>query len=142
MKTFVPKKVNIKRDWYIIDASNIPVGRLATEIAIRLRGKNKVEFTPHLNMGGCVVVINSELTTLTGGKWDNKNYFSYAGYVGNIKKMSALEKHKKNNTFIIENAVAGMIPKTKFKKDILKRLKVFPSSEHTYLAQKPIHFTI
>lgn len=142
MKTFVPKKVDIKRDWYVIDALDLPLGRLAVEIAIRLRGKNKSNFTPHLNMGGCVIVLNCDKFRFTGNKWSDKNYFSYSGYVGNVKKISALEKHKKDDKFIIENAVAGMIPRTKFKKDILKRLKLFSSSDHTYEAQKPVCFTI
>ena len=137
MKTFVPKKSDISRKWYIIDASGKPVGRIATEVAKILRGKNKPTFTPHLDTGDGVVIINAEKIVLTGNKWKDKKYFRYSGYVGNVKSISAEKIHEKNPTFILEKAIAGMIPRTKFKKDILMRLKVYAGNEHKQEAQNP-----
>jgi large subunit ribosomal protein L13 len=137
MKTFVPKKTDITREWYVVDATGKSVGRLAAEVAIILRGKNKPTFTPHLDTGGSVVVINSEKIQLTGNKWSSKKYYKYSGYVGNLKETTAEKMHEKKPTFIVENAVAGMIPRTKFKKDILKRLKVYVRAEHRHEAQNP-----
>ncbi len=137
MKTFVPKKTDITRSWYIVDATGKSVGRLATEVATVLRGKNKPTFTPHLDMGDGVVVINAEKVVLTGNKWKNKKYFSYSGYVGHVKETTAERMHEKKPTFILEKAIAGMIPRTKFKKDILKRLKVYAGAEHRQEAQNP-----
>ena len=137
MKTFVPKKSDIKRDWYIVDAAGKPVGRIATEIAIVLRGKNKPTFTPHLDTGDGVIVINADKIVLTGNKWAAKKYFRYSGYVGNVKETTAEKMHAKNPTFIVVTAVAGMIPRTKFKNDILMRLKVYAGTEHRQEAQQP-----
>ncbi len=137
MKTFVPKKSDIIRDWYIVDATGKSVGRIATEIAKILRGKNKPTFTPHLDTGDGVVVINAEKIVLTGNKWSDKKYFRYSGYVGNVKTITAEKIHEKKPTFILEKAIAGMIPRTKFKKDILMRLKVYAGSEHRQEAQNP-----
>lgn len=137
MKTFVPKKGDIERNWFIVDATNKPVGRLATEVAKVLRGKNKPLFSPHLDCGDGVVIINAEKIALTGNKWEQKKYYRYSGYVGNVKETPADKMLEKKPTFIVENAVAGMIPRTKFKKDMLKRLKVYVGSDHRQTAQEP-----
>ena len=137
MKTFVPKQSDITRAWYIVDAAGKPVGRIATEVAKVLRGKNKPTFTPHLDTGDGVVIINSDKIVLTGNKWKDKKYFRYSGYVGNVKTTTAEKIHESKPTFIVEKAVAGMIPRTKFKKDILMRLKVYAGTEHRQEAQNP-----
>lgn len=137
MKTFVPKKTDITRSWYIVDAAGKSVGRLATEVATVLRGKNKPTFTPHLDTGDGVVVINAEQVVLTGNKWKDKKYYRYSGYVGNLKVTTAEKMHEKKPTFIVETAIAGMIPRTKFKNEILKRLKVYAGAEHRQEAQNP-----
>ncbi len=137
MKTFVPKKTEITRSWYLIDAAGKPVGRIAAEAAKMLRGKNKPTFTPHLDTGDGVVIINAQDIVLTGNKWDQKKYFRYSRYVGNVKEFTAEKMHEKDPTFILETAIAGMIPRTKFKKDILMRLKVYPGASHQQEAQKP-----
>lgn len=137
MKTFVPKKSDIERKWFLIDAEGKSVGRLSTEIAKILRGKNKPLFSPHLDCGDSVIVINAEKVSFSGSKWDQKKYYRYSGYVGNVKETSAKKMLEKKPEFILENSVAGMIPRTKFKKDMLKRLKVYAGSEHRQEAQKP-----
>ena len=137
MKTFVPKKSDITRDWFIVDAAGKPLGRIATEVAKVLRGKTKPIFTPHLDTGDGVIVINAEKVVLTGNKWSQKKYFRYSGFVGNVKETTAEKMLEKKPTFILENAIAGMIPRTKFKKDMLKRLKVVTGTEHRQDAQQP-----
>ena len=137
MKTFVPKKSDITRDWFIVDAAGKPLGRIATEVAKVLRGKTKPIFTPHLDTGDGVIVINAEKVVLTGNKWSQKKYFRYSGYVGNVKETTAEKMLEKKPTFILENAIAGMIPRTKFKKDMLKRLKVVTGTKHRQDAQQP-----
>ena len=137
MKTFVPKKSDITREWFIVDAAGKPLGRIATEVAKVLRGKTKPIFTPHLDTGDGVIIINAEKVVLTGNKWSQKKYFRYSGYVGNVKETTAEKMLEKKPTFILENAVAGMIPRTKFKKDMLKRLKVVTGTEHRQDAQQP-----
>ncbi len=138
MKTFVPKKSDITRAWFVVDAAGKPVGRIATEVAKVLRGKNKPTFTPHLDTGDGVIIINADKVVLTGNKWSQKKYFRYSGYVGNVKETTAEKMMEKKPTFILENAVAGMIPRTKFKNDLLKRLKVVTGTEHRQDAQQPI----
>ncbi len=137
MKTFVPKKIDIIREWFIVDATGKSVGRIATEVAKALRGKNKPTFIPHLDTGDGVIIINAEKVVLTGNKWTQKKYFRYSGYIGNVKETTAEKMLEKNPTFILENAIAGMIPRTKFKNEILKRLKVTVGSEHRHDAQQP-----
>ena len=137
MRTFVPKKADITRKWYIVDAADKPVGRIATEVAKVLRGKNKPLFTPHLDCGDGVIIINAEKVLFTGNKWQQKKYYRYSGYVGNVKSTTAEKMLEKKPTFILENAVAGMLPRVKFKNDILKRLKVYVGTEHRQEAQNP-----
>lgn len=137
MKTFVPKIADITREWFIVDAAGKSVGRIATEVAKALRGKNKPTFTPHLDTGDGVIVINAEQVSFSGNKWGQKKYFRYSGYVGNVKETTAEKMLEKKPTFILENAIAGMIPRTKFKKEILKRLKVVVGSDHRHDAQQP-----
>lgn len=137
MKTFVPKKTDIVRSWYLIDATDKPVGRIAAEAAKILRGKNKPTFTPHLDTGDGIVIINSQKIVLTGNKWEQKKYFRYSRYIGNVKEATAAKTHEKDPTFILETAIAGMIPRTKFKKNILMRLKVYAGETHNQGGQNP-----
>lgn len=137
MKTFVPKKSDIIRNWYIVDAAGKSAGRIATEVAKVLRGKNKPTFTPHLDTGDAVIIINAQQVVLTGNKWADKKYYRYSGYVGNVKETTAEKMHEKDPCFVLEKAIAGMIPRTKFKKDILMRLKVYAGTDHRHEAQQP-----
>ncbi len=139
MKTFVPKIMNgADRKWYLIDAKDKVLGKIAVEITNILRGKNKTIFTPHLDLGDYVVVINAEKVKLTGeNKLRDKKYYSHSGYLGNLKTTSAEEMMEKNPTRILELAIKGMIPRNKLRKDVLERLKIFVGEEHEHKAQTP-----
>lgn len=136
-KTFSMKASQIDKKWHLIDAEGKVLGRLATDIALILRGKTKPSFTPTMDMGDNVVVINAEKVVLTGSKAEDKDYFSHSGYPGggkftNIKKLMA-EKPE----FVIEHAVKGMLPKNKLSRKIIKNLKIYAGPEHPHAAQKP-----
>lgn len=137
MKTFVAKPAEVKRDWYIVDADGQTLGRLATEIAKRLRGKHKAEYTPHVDTGDYIVVINAEKIRVTGRKAADKMYYRHTGYPGGLKSMSfeKLVAHKGESP--IELAVKGMIPRTPLGRAMLKKLKVYTGSEHPHTAQQP-----
>ena len=141
MKTFLPKVENQDRKWYLVDAREQVLGRLATEIASVLMGKNKPTYTDFLDTGDFVVVVNAEKIKLTGKKWDDKMYYSHSGYPGGLKEVSAkrlLEKHPER---IVEFAVKGMLPKNKLGRRMLKRLKVYTGGEHPHAAQHPAVLT-
>jgi large subunit ribosomal protein L13 len=137
VKTFVAKPAEVKRDWYIVDAEGQTLGRLATEIARRLRGKHKAEYTPHVDTGDYIVVINAEKIHVTGRKASDKMYYRHTGYPGGLKSMSfdKLVAHKGESP--IELAVKGMIPRTPLGRAMLKKLKVYTGSEHPHTAQQP-----
>ncbi len=137
MKTFLPNKSTLERKWYIVDAEGQTLGRIATEIAVVLRGKGKPDFTPHLDTGDGVIVINAEKISLSGDKWAQKKYYSHSGYLGSLKEVAAEKLMEKKPTEIIRRAVAGMIPKNRLKKDILLRLRIFVGPEHNLSAQNP-----
>lgn len=136
-KTHTPK-VQSKADkkWYLVDADGKTLGRLATEIAVILRGKNKPTFTPHLDMGDYVVVINAEKVHLTGRKEEQKEYIHHTGYLGHLRRNPISEVRKKNPVRIINEAVAGMIPRNRLKKFTLKKLMVYAGNEHPHVGQK------
>lgn len=137
MKTFVAKPAEVKRDWYIVDAEGLTLGRMATEIARRLRGKHKAEFTPHVDTGDYIVVINAEKVHVTGRKAKDKQYYRHSGYPGGLKSMSfeKLIAHKGESP--IELAVKGMIPRNPLGRAMLKKLKVYVGTEHPHAAQQP-----
>ncbi|TCS36175.1 50S ribosomal protein L13 [Reinekea marinisedimentorum] len=137
MKTFVAKPAEVKRDWYVIDAEGQTLGRLATEVARRLRGKHKAEYTPHVDTGDYIVVINAEKVHVSGRKAKDKMYYRHTGYPGGLKSMSfeKLVAHKGESP--IELAVKGMIPRTPLGRTMLKKLKVYAGSEHPHTAQQP-----
>ncbi|HAF87092.1 MAG: 50S ribosomal protein L13 [Legionellaceae bacterium] len=137
MNTFSAKSHEVKRDWYVIDASNKVLGRVATEIARRLRGKHKAEYTPHVDTGDYIVVINAEQITVTGRKFKDKTYYSHSGYPGGIKSISFEKLQQKNPTKIIELAVKGMLPKNVLGRDMYRKLKVYAGSHHPHEAQQP-----
>ncbi|ALS99683.1 50S ribosomal protein L13 [Lacimicrobium alkaliphilum] len=137
MKTFVAKPETVKRDWFVVDATDKTLGRLATEIARRLRGKHKPEYTPHVDTGDYIVVINAEKVRVTGNKTQNKMYYSYSGYVGGLKETTfeKLQAHKPE--LIIERAVKGMLPKGPLGRAMFRKMKVYAGSEHVHAAQQP-----
>ena len=137
MKTFSAKTETVKRDWYVVDASDKTLGRLATEVARRLRGKHKVEYTPHVDTGDYIVVINAGKVRVTGNKETDKLYHHVTGYVGNLKTISFDKLRDKAPERIIEIAVKGMLPKNTLGRAMFRKLKVFAGAEHTHAAQQP-----
>lgn len=137
MKTFSAKATDINRDWYIIDASDKVLGRLATEIARRLRGKHKAEYTPHVDTGDYIVVTNAEKIKVTGRKFKDKMYYSHSGFPGGLKTISFDKLQAKHPTRIIETAVKGMLPKNALGREMYRKLKVYVGAEHPHEAQQP-----
>ena len=137
MKTYSQKASEISRDWYLVDASTMPLGKLAVIIADKLMGKSKVTYTPHIDNGDYVVVINAKDVVVTGEKMTQKKYYRHSGYPGGIKELKLEEVIEKNPARVIEEAVKGMFPKNKLAADRMKRLRVFAGAEHTHAAQNP-----
>ena len=137
MKTFSAKAAEINRDWYIIDASDKVLGRLATEVARRLRGKHKAEYTPHVDTGDYIVITNAEKIRVTGKKFKDKTYYSHSGFPGGLKTIQFDKLQEKNPTRIIELAVKGMLPKNSLGRDMYRKLKVYAGAEHPHEAQQP-----
>lgn len=137
MKTFSAKAETVQRDWYVVDAAGKTLGRLSTEIARRLRGKHKPVYTPHVDTGDYIVVVNAGKVAVTGNKLADKKYFRFTGYVGNLKTESlgqALERHPER---VIEHAVKGMLPKNPLGRAMYRKLKVYAGPEHPHAAQQP-----
>jgi len=137
MKTFVAKEKEVQKKWYLVDAEDKVLGRLATQIAMRLRGKHKAIFTPHADTGDFVVVVNADKVSLTGRKWASKMYYRYSGYLGGLKRISAGKLREKNPENILRFAVKGMLPKNSLGRRQLKKLKIYAGPEHPHQAQKP-----
>lgn len=141
-KTFSARAEDVERAWHVADAENEVVGRLASRIATILRGKHKPTYTPHVDTGDFVVVVNAEKARFTGQKEVQKTYFSYSGYPGGEKERAPQEMRAKRPTFLIENAVKGMLPKGKLGRKMLKKLKVYAGPEHPHAAQQPQELSI
>ncbi|MEW6008138.1 MAG: 50S ribosomal protein L13 [Candidatus Omnitrophota bacterium] len=141
-KTYIAKKPDIKRTWYIVDAKDKILGRMATRIATVLRGKNKPNFSPHQDTGDGVIVINAKDVRLTGRKMQEKVYYRFSGYPGGQRQVSFEQMLEKKPQLIIEHAVRGMLPNTKLRKDILNRLKVYKDETHPHIGQKPVKLDI
>ena len=138
MKTTTPKKPEDQPNWWLMSADSLPLGRLAVETAILLRGKHKPEFMPHEDKGDFVVIINAGQVRLTGKKWTDKKYYSHSGVFGSLKKKKAEEL---SGSCLIKKAVSGMLPKNKLRKRLMKKLKVYETAEHPHKAQKPSAYT-
>ena len=137
MKTPLPKVNEIEKKWYVVDATDKVLGRLATQIALRLRGKHRPDFTPHLDTGDFIIVVNAEKVRLTGRKLDQKMYHKHSGYLGGLKSMTARQMLEKKPEDVIKLAVRRMLPKNKLARQQLKKLKVYKGSEHPHQAQMP-----
>jgi large subunit ribosomal protein L13 len=138
MKTFSAKPAEVRRDWYVVDATNKTLGRLSTEIALRLRGKHKPEYTPHIDTGDYIVVINAEKVRVTGKKLQDKIYHHHTGYVGNLKSVPLQKMLDEHPERVIEKAVKGMLPRGPLGRQMYSKLRVFAGPEHTHAAQQPI----
>ncbi|MCD6570594.1 MAG: 50S ribosomal protein L13 [Deltaproteobacteria bacterium] len=137
MKTYSAKKGEIEKKWILIDARDQVVGRLASKVASVLRGKTKPQYTPHVDVGDFVVVINADKVQFTGNKWDQKMYYRHSGYPGGLKATKAKDVLKKKPEQILKNAVRGMLPKGSLGRAMLKKLKVYSGGDHPHMAQQP-----
>ena len=137
MSTYMAKPSEVQRSWYVIDAEGRPLGRVATEAARLLRGKHKPIFTPHIDTGDHVIIINAAKVVLTGHKLDQKIYYHHSGYPGGLKRTIYRRLMEKRPTFVMEKAVRGMLPKNRLGRAMFKKLKVYQGSEHPHASQKP-----
>ncbi len=137
MKTFSPKPQDITRDWFVVDAEDKILGRLAAQIAHRLRGKHKPEFAPHMDNGDFIVVVNCEKIKVTGKKLADKKYYRYSGYVGGLREQTLATVLATRPERVLLNAVKGMLPRNRMGRAMLKKLKVYAGSEHPHQAQNP-----
>lgn len=142
MKTYSAKPDEVTRQWYVVDASEVPLGRMATQVAKLLTGKDKPQFTRHIDCGDYVIVVNAANVAVTGKKMTDKVYYSHTGFPGGIKQASLTEKLAKDPTFAVEHAIRGMLPVNKLRDARLARLKVYAGAEHNHEAQKPQKFSL
>jgi large subunit ribosomal protein L13 len=142
MKTFTAKPAEVRRDWFVVDAEGKTLGRLATEIARRLRGKHKAEYTPHVDTGDYIVVINAEKVRVTGNKASDKNYYRHTGYPGGLRSMSFEKLIDHAPERVLELAVKGMLPKGPLGRAMHKKMKVYAGTEHPHAAQQPQELNI
>lgn len=141
-KTYSPKAGEIERNWFVVDAADVTLGRLSTEVARILTGKHKPQYAPHIDTGDFVVVVNAERARLTGNKETDKVYYRHSTRPGNLKETTAAEVRQKKPTMMIEKAVWGMLPKNKLGRRQLRKLKVYAGPEHPHAAQQPAPMTI
>ncbi len=137
MKTYMAKAETVERKWYVVDAAGVPLGRLASCVASVLRGKNKPTYTPNVDTGDFVIVINTDKTVLTGKKLENKFYRYHTGYIGGLKEISYKKMMAEKSDLAVYEAVKGMLPKNSLGRQMLKKLKVYKGAEHNHAAQKP-----
>ncbi|MFA5679472.1 MAG: 50S ribosomal protein L13 [Pseudomonas sp.] len=137
MKTFSAKPETVKRDWYVVDATGLTLGRLATEVASRLRGKHKPEYTPHVDTGDYIVIVNAEKIHVTGNKVQDKMYYSHTGFPGGLKSINFEKLNQRAPERIIEIAVKGMLPKNPLGRAMYRKMKVYAGASHPHAAQQP-----
>ena len=136
--TFMQTNESVERKWYIVDATDLVLGRMASDVAVVLKGKHKPTFTPHIDGGDYVVIVNAEKVALTGNKWSKKMYYRHSGYAGGLKTRTATEMLAKQPQKIVEQAIRGMLPKGKLGDDMYRRLHVYVGPEHPHVAQQPV----
>ena len=140
--TFMEKKETVKRNWYVIDATDLPLGRVATKAATMLRGKHKVTFTPHMDCGDYIIITNASKVKLTGNKLEDKMYYNHSGYTGGLRVRSAKTMREKYPEEMLERAVKGMLPKGRLGRQMYKKLFVYAGAEHKHSAQKPVEMKL
>jgi len=141
-KTFTPTPADIERTWYVVDAEDVPLGRLASEVAQILRGKHKPTFAPHMDMGDYVIVINADKVAVSGNKESDKVYYRHSGYPGGLRSETLAELRNDHPARLVQNAVRGMIPKNRLGRQVLTKLKVYAGPDHPHSAQKPQTLTL
>ncbi|OLZ10914.1 50S ribosomal protein L13 [Sulfobacillus thermosulfidooxidans] len=137
MSTYMARSQDVQRTWYVIDAAGLPLGRVATAAATILRGKHKPTYTPHVDTGDYVIIVNAANVVLTGRKLDQKIYFHHSGYFGGLKRTVYRQLMKKKPTFAVEKAIRGMLPHNRLGRAMFRKLKVYPNAEHPHSAQQP-----
>jgi large subunit ribosomal protein L13 len=142
MKTASAKFEANRRKWILVDAENQVLGRLATQIAMRLRGKHLPQFTPHVDLGDFIVVTNADKVRLTGNKWDQKTYYRHSGYIGGVKAVTARKLNQDNPEKMLRLAVWGMLPKNRLGRKLIKKLKIYRGSQHPHEAQQPLKLAL
>ena len=142
MKTFMEKKETVTRNWYVIDAENLPLGRVAAKAANLLRGKHKVTFTPHIDCGDYVIIVNADKVKLTGNKLEQKMYYNHSGFPGGLRERNAKTMIEKYPVEMVERAVKGMLPHNRLGRATAKKLFVYAGAEHKHSAQQPESITI
>ena len=142
MKTFMQAKESVTRDWYVIDAKDMPLGRVAAKAATMLRGKHKVTYTPHIDCGDNIIIINAEKVLLTGNKLEGKKYYNHSRYAGGLRTRTAKEMVENYPVEMVERAVKGMLPHNRLGRAMGKKLFVYAGSEHPHMAQKPVNMDI
>ena len=140
--TYMQKKETVERNWYVIDAEGVNLGRLATRVADVLRGKHKPTFTPHIDCGNFVIVVNASKVNLTGNKLNDKIYYNHSGYTGGLRERTAKEMRENYPVEMIERAVKGMIPHTRLGRQVAKKLFVYEGAGHPHMAQKPVEMKV
>ncbi len=140
--TFMQKKEEVVRDWYIIDAKNMPLGRVASKAAVMLRGKHKATYTPHIDCGDNIIIINAKDVLLTGNKLEDKKYYDHSRYVGGLRERTAKEMRENYSEEMMERAIKGMLPKGRLGRQMIKKLHVYADANHKHEAQKPKTITL
>ena len=140
--SFMQKKETVERNWYVIDAEDVSLGRLATRVADVLRGKHKPTYTPHIDCGDYVIVVNASKVNLTGNKLNDKIYYNHSGYTGGLRERTAKEMRENYPVEMVERAVKGMIPHTRLGRQVVKKLFVYEGPEHPHAAQKPVEMKV
>lgn len=140
--TYMQKKETVERNWYVIDAEGVNLGRLATRVADVLRGKHKPTFTPHVDCGDFVIVVNASKVNLTGNKLNDKIYYNHSGYTGGLRERTAKEMRENYSVEMIERAVKGMIPHNRLGRQVARKLFVYEGAEHPHMAQKPVEMKV
>ena len=140
--TFMAKEGEIQKSWHIVDAANHRIGRVATHVATLLRGKHKPTYTPHTDTGDFVVVINTDKMELTGSKWETKKFYRHSRFFGSMKQKTAAQMKEEDSTFIMHEAVRGMLPTNKLSRHLILKMKAYKAAEHPHSAQKPSTYTI
>jgi large subunit ribosomal protein L13 len=138
MRTFSAKNETVERDWYVVDAAGQTLGRLASEVAKRLRGKHKAVYTPHVDTGDYIVIVNAKDIKVTGNKLNDKIYYRHSGYTGGMKEIRLKDELANHPERVIESAVKGMLPKNPLGRDMLTKLRIFSGAEHLHAAQQPV----
>lgn len=136
-KTFTPRPGDVTRSWWVVDATDLPLGRVASEVAVRLRGKHKPTYAPHMDMGDHVIVVNAAKVAVTGAKAEQKRYFRHSGYPGGLSEQAFEDVMRTHPERIIEQAVRGMLPKNRLGRKMFKKLKVYPGPDHPHAGQSP-----